>query len=213
MNYTQKSTSNRGTYFRLLCYLTPYWRRTLIILFLSAISACIAVLPIQILGIVVDEIKIAEQFIQSPETNQQVIQQTGENSSDSQVNETTSPIPLSKPLLTASDYVHDRWFEENNSTLFMLIFLGGSFLVMHTFGSGITMAHGYITTELGQKLVYNLRNQLYDHIQRFPLNYFENNKTGDIMSRLMNDVNSLEQAIAGPVITFITDMFKFAWII
>jgi len=33
------------------------------------------------------------------------------------------------------------------------------------------------------------------------------------MSRLMNDVNSLEQAIAGPVITFITDMFKFAWII
>ncbi|MBT6050454.1 MAG: ABC transporter ATP-binding protein, partial [Candidatus Scalindua sp.] len=56
-------------------------------------------------------------------------------------------------------------------------------------------------------------NQLYGHIQRFPLNYFENNKTGDIMSRLMNDVNALEQAIVGPVITFITDMFKFAWII
>ncbi len=33
------------------------------------------------------------------------------------------------------------------------------------------------------------------------------------MSRLMNDVNALEQAIVGPVITFITDMFKFAWII
>ncbi len=95
----------------------------------------------------------------------------------------------------------------------MLIFLGASFLIMHTFGSGITMAHGYITTELGQRLVYDLRNQLYGHIQRFPLNYFENNKTGDIMSRLMNDVNSLEQAIVGPVITFITDMFKFAWII
>ena len=95
----------------------------------------------------------------------------------------------------------------------MLVFLGASFLVLHTIGSGITMAHGYITTELGQRLVYDLRNQLYGHIQRFPLNYFENNKTGDIMSRLMNDVNSLEQAIAGPVITFITDMFKFAWII
>ena len=187
----------------------PYWRRTLIILVLSAISACIAVLPIQILGIVVDEIRIADRLIDSTETDQQA----DDYNQDSLTDENISPIPLSKPLLTASDYVHGRWFEENNSTVFMLIFLGASFLVMHTFGSGITMAHGYITTELGQRLVYDLRNQLYGHIQRFPLNYFENNKTGDIMSRLMNDVNSLEQAIAGPVITFITDMFKFAWII
>ncbi|MBC8550333.1 MAG: ABC transporter ATP-binding protein [Candidatus Brocadiales bacterium] len=209
MNPTQKSTSNSDTYFRLLCYLIPYWRRTLIILILSAISACIAVLPIQILGIVVDEIRIVDRFIQTPETSQQA----GDFNSDSLGDEQISQIPLSKPLLTASGYVHEHWFEDYDSTIFMLIFLGASFLVMHTFGSGITMAHGYITTELGQRLVYDLRNQLYGHIQRFPLNYFENNKTGDIMSRLMNDVNSLEQAIAGPVITFITDMFKFAWII
>ena len=213
MNNPQKSSSNSSTYFRLLCYLIPYWRRTLIILALSAISAFIAVLPIQILGIVVDEIKIADRIMHTTETNQQVSRQTGDFDTESLVGENTSPIPLSKPLLTASDYVHDRWFESKDSTIFMLIFLGASFLVMHTIGSGITMTHGYITTELGQRLVYNLRNQLYGHIQRFPLNYFENNKTGDIMSRLMNDVNSLEQAIAGPVITFITDMFKFAWII
>ena len=180
---------------------------------LSAISAFIAVLPIQILGIVVDEIKIADRLMHTTETNQQVSRQTGDFDTDSLADENTSPIPLAKPLLTASDYVHNRWFENKDSTIFMLIFLGTSFLVMHTIGSGITMTHGYITTELGQRLVYNLRNQLYGHIQRFPLNYFENNKTGDIMSRLMNDVNSLEQAIAGPVITFITDMFKFAWII
>ena len=213
MNNPQKSSSNSSTYFRLLCYLIPYWRRTLIILALSAISAFIAVLPIQILGIVVDEIKIADRIMHTTETNQQVSRQTGDFDTDSLADENTSPIPLSKPLLTASDYVHNRWFENKDSTIFMLIFLGASFLVMHTIGSGITMTHGYITTELGQRLVYNLRNQLYGHIQRFPLNYFENNKTGDIMSRLMNDVNSLEQAIAGPVITFITDMFKFAWII
>jgi len=209
MNNTQKSTSIRSTYFRLLCYLIPYWRRTLIVLLLSVISAYIAVLPIQILGIVVDEIKIADRFTKNPE----VSQQASDFETDSLTDEHISPIPLSKPLLTASDYVHERWFGDHNSTLFMLIFLGASFLVMHTFGSGITMTHGYITTELGQRLVFDLRNQLYGHIQRFPLNYFENNKTGDIMSRLMNDVNSLEQAIVGPVITFITDMFKFAWII
>jgi len=176
---------------------------------LSVISAYIAVLPTQIMGIAVDEIRIADKFIKTPET----IQQSSDFEHDSITDERRSPIPLSKPLLTSSDYVHERWFANYDSTVFMLLFLGASFLVMHTFGSGITMTHGYITTELGQRLVYDLRNQLYGHIQRFPLNYFENNKTGDIMSRLMNDVNSLEQAIVGPVISFITDMFKFSWII
>ena len=84
---------------------------------------------------------------------------------------------------------------------------------MHAANSGIMLFHGFITTELGQRLIYDMRNQLYGHIQQFPLSYFENNKTGEIMSRLMNDVNSLEQAIVGPVITFITDMFKFGWIL
>ncbi len=209
MNTIQRPHAASKTYFRLLRYLIPYWRRTLIILLLSVASAYIAVLPTQILGIVIDEIKIADRFIKSTETNDI----NSESEKESQSDEHISPIPLSKPLLTASGYVHERWFEYNNPTIFMLIFLGASFLIMHTFGSGITMAHGYITTELGQRLVYDLRNQLYGHIQRFPLNYFENNKTGDIMSRLMNDVNSLEQAIVGPVITFITDMFKFGWII
>ena len=77
----------------------PYWRRTLIILLLSVISAYVAVLPIQILGIVVDEIKIADKFIKNPEVGQQ----SGKSDSDSLTAEHKSPIPLSKPLLTASD--------------------------------------------------------------------------------------------------------------
>ncbi len=179
------------------------------ILLLSATSAYIAVLPTQILGIAVDEIRLTDHIVERGDTGQH--SRGGEI--EGQTSGRVSPIPLSRPLLSASDYVHEQWFGEYHSTLFMLIFLAASFLVMHTLGSGITMTHGFITSELGQRLVYDLRNQLYGHIQRFPLNYFENNKTGDIMSRLMNDVNSLEQAIVGPIITFITDMFKFVWIL
>ncbi len=206
---TTRSTHPKSTYFRLLGYLKPYWRRTLIILLLSATSAYVAVLPTQILGIVVDEIRLTDLSVKGG-----VGDQPGEGSENyGQTSGHASPIPLSRPMLAASDYVHGHWFGEYHSVLFMLIFLAASFLIMHTVGSAITVTHGFITSELGQRLVYDLRNQLYGHIQRFPLNYFENNKTGDIMSRLMNDVNSLEQAIVGPVITFITDMFKFVWII
>ncbi|MBE7444637.1 MAG: hypothetical protein HS132_05105 [Planctomycetia bacterium] len=52
---------------------------------------------------------------------------------------------------------------------------------MHIFHTGIMLVHGFITSELGQRLIYDMRNQLYDHIQRFPLQYFENTKTGDII--------------------------------
>ncbi|MEK6636161.1 MAG: ABC transporter ATP-binding protein [Planctomycetota bacterium] len=201
--------TSKNTYIRLLGYLKSYWRKAIIILILSAISSYIAVLPIQILGVAVDEIKIADKYLKN----------TQNNNSDKifadkpQSNGHTNTIPISKPLTTFSQYIHKHWFESYNSTFITLIFLAAIFIFMHAANSGIMLFHGFITTELGQRLIYDMRNQLYDHIQQFPLSYFENNKTGEIMSRLMNDVNSLEQAIVGPVITFITDMFKFGWIL
>src|SRR5574341_275993 len=205
----KKEIPSKNTYIRLLSYLRPYWHKSLIILVLSAISAYIAVLPTQILGIAVDEIKIADKFIKKTQTN--ISEEKPSNGTHSL--EQKSPIPLSKPLVTASHYIHKHWFEGYNSTIVTLVFLAVSFILMHISNSGITLVHGFLTSELGQRLIYDMRNQLYGHIQHFPLTYFENNKTGDIMSRLMNDVNSLEQAIVGPVITFITDMFKFGWIL
>ena len=201
--------TSKNTYIRLLEYLKPYWRKAIIILILSAIGSYIAVLPTQIVGVAVDEIKIADKYLKN----------TQNNNSDKifadkpQSNGHTNTIPISKPLTTFSQYIHKHWFESYNSTFITLIFLAAIFIFMHAANSGIMLFHGFITTELGQRLIYDMRNQLYDHIQQFPLSYFENNKTGEIMSRLMNDVNSLEQAIVGPVVTFITDMFKFGWIL
>ncbi len=200
---------SKNTYVRLLDYQRPYWHKSVIILILSAISAYIAVLPTQILGIAVDEIKIADKYLKNPQANWSDEIPPNKTQSHKQ----KSPIPLSKPLVSASHYIHKHWFENYNATIITLAFLAASFILMHIANSGITVTHGFLTSELGQRLIYDMRNQLYNHIQRFPLNYFENNKTGDIMSRLMNDVNSLEQAIVGPVITFITDMFKFGWIL
>ncbi len=205
----KKDISSKNTYIRLLGYLRPYWHKSVVILILSAVSAYIAVLPTQILGIAVDEIKIADKYVKKVQTSLS----EGKPSGTTHPLEQRNPIPLSTPLLTASHYIHKHWFEGYNPTIVTLVFLAMSFILMHTFHCGIMLIHGFITSELGQRLIYDMRNQLYDHIQRFPLQYFENTKTGDIMSRLMNDVNSLEQAVVGPVITFITDMFKFGWIL
>ncbi len=205
----KKVILSRGTYIRLLGYLKPYWHKSVIILILAALSTYIAVLPIQILGIAVDEIKIADKYLK----NTQLDRNDAKALDKTDAYEQKSAIPLSKPLLTASQYVHSNWFKGYNATIVTLIFLAVSFIVMNAVSGSIMLVHGFISAGLGQRLTYDLRNQLYGHIQQLPLSYFENNKTGTIMSRLMNDVNSIEQAIVGPIITFITDMFKFGWII
>ena len=46
-----------------------------------------------------------------------------------------------------------------------------------------------------QKVIFDLRSDLYGHIQRLPLNWFDNRTTGDIMTRLLEDVMSVERVL------------------
>lgn len=46
-----------------------------------------------------------------------------------------------------------------------------------------------------QKVIFDLRSDLYSHIQRLPLRWFDNRATGDLMTRVMEDVNAVERVL------------------
>jgi len=46
-----------------------------------------------------------------------------------------------------------------------------------------------------QKVIFDLRSDLYAHIQRLPLTWFDNRATGDVMTRLVEDVTSVERVL------------------
>jgi ATP-binding cassette subfamily B protein len=46
-----------------------------------------------------------------------------------------------------------------------------------------------------QKVIFDLRSDLYSHIQRLPLRWFDNRATGDVMTRVMEDVNAVERVL------------------
>ncbi|MGC1480355.1 MAG: ABC transporter ATP-binding protein [Chthoniobacterales bacterium] len=46
-----------------------------------------------------------------------------------------------------------------------------------------------------QRVIFDLRSDLYEHIQRLPLGWFDNRATGDIMTRLVEDVTSVERVL------------------
>ena len=76
--------------------------------------------------------------------------------------------------------------------LLPLIFLAaGAFLIQHVFNS----LRIILNNTFEQKVIFDLRSDLYSHIQLLPLRWFDNRATGDLMTRVIEDVNSVERVL------------------
>ncbi len=63
----------------------------------------------------------------------------------------------------------------------------------------------YIRHTVGERFLFDLRVRLYDHLQRLSLAFYERTATGELMSRVSNDVNALEQFVTHGVILTAVD--------
>jgi len=66
-----------------------------------------------------------------------------------------------------------------------------AFLVQHLFNSLRIILNNIFE----QKVIFDLRSDLYSHIQLLPLRWFDNRATGDLMTRVIEDVNSVERVL------------------
>ncbi|MCL6625116.1 ABC transporter ATP-binding protein [Alicyclobacillus shizuokensis] len=71
----------------------------------------------------------------------------------------------------------------------------------------------YYTNLLGQNVIRDLRRQLFSHVQKLSLTFFDNRPAGSVLVRIMNDVNSLQDLFTNGVINSITNMFTLVGII
>ncbi len=78
-----------------------------------------------------------------------------------------------------------------NRLLPMILLALGSFLARDFF-NGLRIV---INNAFEQKVIYDLRSDLYEHIQRLPLGWFDDRSTGDIMTRILEDVTSVERML------------------
>jgi ATP-binding cassette subfamily B protein len=64
---------------------------------------------------------------------------------------------------------------------------------------------GYMGHVLGVRMEYDMRKEMFSHVQQLPMSFFDNTKTGHIMSRMVNDLNEIsELAHHGPEDIFIS---------
>jgi ATP-binding cassette, subfamily B, bacterial len=66
-----------------------------------------------------------------------------------------------------------------------------AFLVQHLFNA----LRIILNNTFEQKVIFDLRSDLYSHIQLLPLRWFDNRATGDLMTRVIEDVNSVERVL------------------
>ncbi|WP_080831838.1 ABC transporter ATP-binding protein [Cohnella massiliensis] len=109
------------------------------------------------------------------------------------------------PQLTA--YTIDRVIPERRSD--QLILIAAAIVGTAVLLGAFNFASGYTMSAVGQRVVYDLRNQLYRHIQRMDLGFFDRNRTGDLMSRVTSDVNMLQQLVSSSMLSLLTDAFTF----
>ena len=71
----------------------------------------------------------------------------------------------------------------------------------------ITLVTGYFQTKLmggvGQRMLYTLRNAIFNKLQELPVSFFNQNKAGDLISRVNNDTDKLNQFFSQSLMQFI----------
>jgi ATP-binding cassette subfamily B protein len=79
--------------------------------------------------------------------------------------------------------------------------------------SVLTFAQVWLLQHIGQRIMYDLRQDLFSHLQRLPVSFFDRTPTGGLVTRLTSDVEVLGEMFAAGIITIIGDILVLAGII
>jgi ATP-binding cassette, subfamily B, multidrug efflux pump len=78
---------------------------------------------------------------------------------------------------------------------------------------GFEYAQTLLTTWLGQSVMYDLRMEIFSTLQRLSLRYFDRNPVGRLMTRVTNDVETLNEMFSSGVVTVFGDIFTLVFIL
>ncbi|MDQ2910859.1 MAG: ABC transporter ATP-binding protein, partial [Actinomycetota bacterium] len=106
---------------------------------------------------------------------------------------------LAPPFL--SKYALDDGIRKHD--LAKLWWIVGAFLVAGLLNWAMSYAQTYLTGWVGERILADLRNRLFDHLQRLSLGFFERTRAGVIISRLTNDVEAIDQLVTDGVTSLV----------
>src|ERR1022692_351252 len=121
----------------------------------------------------------------------------------------TSTIGIINPLLIQC-VLNKAVFVPGCPNLHLLVILVAIMAVVPIVNGAIGIVQTYETTRVGQLVMRDLRDRLYSHLQTLPLAFFTGTKTGEIQSRLANDVGGVQSVVTTTASTILANVVIFA---
>jgi len=76
--------------------------------------------------------------------------------------------------------------------------------------AGLSLVQRWYSSRIGEGIIYQLRSQVYDHVQRMPLQFFTRTQTGALVSRLNNDVLGAQRAFTSTLSGVVSNVIQLA---
>jgi ATP-binding cassette subfamily B protein len=189
---TVKPTDLRKTLGRLLSYFKPFWFLLLVIALLVIAATWAQVTAPVLIGQAVD-------CYLTPAAPEAMVDVPG----------------LPTAMTNAAT---NCWFEETTGALTIEQRLAGLgrvvvlILGLYVMTSVVTGLQFYLMTWAGQHVLRRLRVELFQHLHRLPMSYYTENEAGDLMSRITNDTETIQQALNFALIQVLGGFLLIFWV-
>jgi ATP-binding cassette subfamily B multidrug efflux pump len=113
-------------------------------------------------------------------------------------------ISLAEPLLIRA--IIDKGIGIGNPNFHVIHWIGFTLLAMRLVGWLFGYWHTKLINFTGQRILFDLRQQLFNHLQSLSFRFFDGRPAGKIMSRITNDTNAIGELINGGLITIVMEV-------
>ena len=95
----------------------------------------------------------------------------------------------------------------------LLTLLGVGMILVPLVNALVGVAQRWWSARVGEGIIFDLRRELFDHLQRMSLRFFTATRTGELMNRLNSDVVGSQQAITGTLVTIVSNVVSVTFIL
>lgn len=93
-----------------------------------------------------------------------------------------------------------------------LIYLAIATLVTIIISSILSGVRGFLMSKMGQNIIFNIRKDLFEHLQKLPFSYYDSRPHGKILVRVVNYVNNVSNTLTNGIINAIIDILNIVFI-
>ncbi len=114
----------------------------------------------------------------------------------------SSLVSLVNPFLIRA--IMDVALPQQRMTLLTVLALG--MVVVSVANSSFNVSQTYLSTKVGQRVMHDLRTAVYSHLQRMSLAFFTRTRTGEVQSRIANDIGGMQSTVTNTATTLVSNL-------